>query len=217
MTCLTLTTTQRDEAWHRARLGRLTGSRVADAFATIKSKGEAAGRRNLRVQLVLERITGQSQENSFVSPEMQRGADLEAEALAQYEEQTGAFISPTGLLAHPALMAGCSPDGLIGDDGLIEVKAPIAATHLHYLRGGIPDGYLLQMQHALWITGRAWCDFVSYHPSFPPSLRLKIARVTMTEAGLEAHEAAVRAFLAEVDQEEAALRAMAAPATAVPA
>lgn len=202
---------QRTPEWAAARLGLLTGSRVADAFATIK-KGEAAGRRNLRTQLVLERLTQQSQEGDFCSPDMERGMALEPDAYAAYEAETGRLVQSVGFVMHDDLLTGCSPDGLTFE-GVIEIKCPKAATHLEYLRDGLPGKYLLQIQHSLWITGAAWGDFVSYHPAFPPEVRLKVTRVLASCCDFDAHEREVRRFLAEVDAEERSVRAlMAVPA-----
>jgi hypothetical protein len=204
---------QRSPEWHEARLGRLTGSCVGDAFAKLKSGGEAASRRNLRTQLVLERITGKAQESGYVSADMERGVLLEADAAAAYEAETGQLVQFVGFVAHDELMAGCSPDGLT-DDGLIEIKCPKAATHLDYVRGALPLEYELQMVHALWLTGRAWADFVSFHPDFPPELRLKVTRLFARDVDLKAHELNVRLFLDEVAKEEAAVRALATVAVA---
>lgn len=208
-----ITCAQRSPEWVACRLGRLTGSRVADAFATLKSgKGEAAGRRNLRVQLVLERLTGQSQENGYTSYDMERGIELEGDARAAYEAETGIFVEPVGFIAHDTLMAGASPDGLTSEGG-IEIKCPKAATHLDYLRGGLPHEYLLQSIHGLWLTGRAWWDFVSYHPAFPEPLRLKVTRIAAATIDVKAHELNVRLFLDEVEKEVEAVKAlMAVPA-----
>lgn len=197
---------QRSEEWARARLGRLTSSCAADAFATIK-KGESAGRRNLRVRLVLERLTGKSQENGFTSFDMERGIALEDEARRAYEAQTGILIDTVGFVLHDDLLVGCSPDGLT-DDGLIEMKCPKAATHLDYIRGGLPGEYLTQITHSLWITGKVWADFVSYHPEFPDALRLKITRIFAKDLDLAAHELAVRLFLSEVEQEYRSVAAL---------
>src|SRR5690348_5803085 len=121
---------QRSPAWFAARLGRLTGSRAADMLATIKS-GEAAARRDLRLQLVCERLTGAAQEDPFVNAAMLRGIECEPLAFAAYEARTGLLAQRTGFLAHTSIMAGCSLDGHIGQfDGLLEVKCPKSATHL---------------------------------------------------------------------------------------
>lgn len=200
MSFTVLAAPQRSPAWHQARLGLLTGSRAAAAFATIKS-GEAAGRRNLRTQLVLERITGRSQESDYVSPAMQQGIDREPAAYAAYQALTGELLTPTGFLRHDTLAAGCSLDGHLGDfEGLIEIKAPIAATHLDFLKTGtIPSDYAKQMLHALWLTGAQWCDYLSFNPEFPTGLQVKCVRVPTSEATITAYAAAVEKFLSEVD------------------
>jgi len=191
---------QRSPEWASARLGRLTASRVSDAFATLKRGGEAAGRRNLRVQLVLERLTGRAQEDAFTSFDMEHGIELEADARAAYEAETAIMVESVGFVMHDDLMAGCSPDGLTAD-GLIEIKCPKAATHLDYLRGELPHEYFLQIVHGLWLTGRAWGDFVSYHPDFPEPVRSKRTRIQAADVDLLAHELNVRNFLTEVEKE----------------
>jgi putative phage-type endonuclease len=191
---------QRSPEWYKARLGRLTGSSAGDMMATIKS-GEAAARRNLRVRLALERITGISQESAYQSAEMKRGADLEPLARLAYEARTGSLVEPCGFCLLPDVMVGCSPDGIVGDGlGLLEVKCPIAATHLEYIRtGSVPREYFFQVLHGLWVTGLPWCDFVSYHPDFPPNLRLLVQRLQPEAAGLKAYALSARLFLGEVD------------------
>lgn len=201
MSFVTLTAEQRTDAWRAARLGRVTGSCASDMLAKVKS-GEAAGRKNLRIRLVLEQLTGQSQEDGYVSREMQRGIELEPAAILAYEVETGLLVRPVGFLAHPSLMAGCSPDGIVGSfAGLVEAKVPNSATHLEYLRGTVPGNYLKQCQHNLWITGAPWCDFVSYDPRFPEPLRLKITRINLDEAQRLSYDLLVRMFLAEVERE----------------
>ncbi len=185
--------------WHQIRLGRLTGSVVSDAFATIKS-GWGAGRKNLRVRLVLERLTGKSQESGFSSFDMERGTLLEPDARSAYEVETGLLVQQIGFVAHDELMAGCSPDGLT-EDGLVDFKCPKAATHLDYLRGGLPNDYRLQLIHGLWLTGRQWAEMVSFHPDFPESVRLKVTRIYAKDIDLNAHELNVRMFLNEVTEE----------------
>lgn len=203
---------QRSPEWFSVRLGRLTGSCVAEAFAKTKSGAESAGRRNVRVRLTLERLTSQSQEIGWHSLDMDRGIELEAEACAAYESETGILVQSVGFIAHDELMAGCSPDGLTLAGG-IEVKCPKAATHLDYLRGGLPNEYFLQSVHGLWLTGRDWWDFISYHPAFPEPLRLKISRIHAKDVDLKAHELNVRLFLDEVAKEVESVNAlMAVPA-----
>lgn len=200
---------QRSEAWHALRLGRLTASRAGDMMATVQ-KGEAASRRNLRVQLMLERITGRSHERGVVTGPMQDGIDREPAATAHYEAVTGTLITTVGFVSHNELMAGCSPDGFVGDDGLVSIKAPIPATHLEYLRTGVvPRDYWLQILHESWLTGRRWCDWLSYQPDFPDGLKAKLVRVEISEATVKDYAEKATAFLKEVDAETQAVRTMA--------
>lgn len=198
---------QRTPEWFAARLGRVTGSRAADVFAATKS-GEAAARKNYRVELALERITGVVQERQFMTQAMQDGVEREPDAIALYEAITGSVVTPAGFCFAEGLPVGYSPDGLVeGWTGLVEVKCPEQSAHLDALMSETaPAKYAAQMRHGLWITGAAWCDFVSYHPLFPESLRLVVRRFTATKDELEAHEKAVRQFLSEVDQLEAEIR-----------
>lgn len=198
--------------WHACRLGRLTGSRVAEAFATRKDKTEAAGRRNTRIQLVLERLTGKPQDETPRTADMERGSNLEWLARAAYEAQRACFVEQVGFIAHDTLMAGTSPDGLMSGGGL-ELKCPKAATHLDYVRGGLPNEYFLQCVHGLWLTGLAWWDFASFHPEFPEPLQLKVTRIYAKDVDLKAHDLNVSLFLSEVEKEEAAVRELIANAT----
>jgi hypothetical protein len=208
---IVLTTDQRSPEWIAARLGRLTGSRAADMMATIKT-GEAAGRRNLRVQLVLERLTGVSQENGYVSRDMQYGLDREADAFGAYEALTGQLAQRVGFCAHDDLPAGCSLDGQVDDfAGILEVKCRRSANHLAFLKTGeVPSDARWQVLHNLWISGAPWCDYVSFDDRFPAPLRLKIARVHAADVDLVAYELAVRLFLEEVDRELQAVVALCA-------
>lgn len=198
---------QRTPAWTAARIGKLTGSAVSEAFARRKDGKEAAGRKNTRLRLALERITGKPQENGYESRAMQRGAELEAMAIAAYEAETGIFVESVGLIEHDELAAGVSPDGLTREGGT-EIKCPEISAHYDYLRGGLPNEYFLQCVHGLWITGRAWWDFVSFHPDFPEPLRLKRTRIYAKDVDLTAHELNVRTFLSEVDKEVDAVKAL---------
>jgi putative phage-type endonuclease len=189
---------QRSPEWFAIRLGRLTSSAAADMLSTRKDKTEAAGRRNLRVRLALERITG-AYRPTYQSDAMRIGAAREDDAVAAYEALRGVLVEPVGFVEHPDLMAGASPDGFVGADGMVEVKCPEAATHLEYLTTGtVPDEYAKQITHLLWITQRRWCDFVSYQPEFPEPIHLTIARVTLTEAQMASYALMARLFLDEV-------------------
>lgn len=203
--------TQRSPEWIAARLGRLTSTGAADVLAApLKKGGESASRRNLRVRLALERLTGRSIEREFVSPAMKTGIDREADAFAAYEAATGALLQRSGFLRHPELAAGTSLDGHVDDyAGVVELKSPQPATHLEYLRtDAIPADYRAQITHHLWITGAAWCDWVSYQPDFPSGLQLLIRRVRREDVDLTAYELAARLFLSEVEQEVSAIQAL---------
>lgn len=202
---------QRSQEWFAARLGRLTSSRAADILATLKSGGEAAGRRNYRMQLALERVTGKSQERGYVNQAMQDGIDREPDAYAAYEALTGSILTRTGFCQHTTLMAGCSLDGHAGDfEGLIEIKCPMPATHWEYLKSGrVPGDYLQQITHALWITGAQWCDWMSFHPDFPESLQAKIVRVPRDENAIAIYQSYAVKFLEEVETECNAIRTLA--------
>lgn len=201
---------QRSPAWVQARLGRLTGSRAGDMLATTKKGEPAAARRDLRIQLALERITGAPQEDVYVSAEMRRAVALEPRAIEAYEALTGCFVQRSGFLAHTTLPVGCSLDGHVGDfAGLLEVKCPKSTTHLGYLEAGtVPLEYLPQIVHNLWITGAAWCDFLSFDDRFPPHLQTFLVRHARYEPEIALYGQAVAAFLAEVGQTVATVDAL---------
>jgi predicted phage-related endonuclease len=211
MSFTVITAEQRSPEWFAARVGRLTGSVAADMLTTIKS-GEAAARRDLRMRLVCERLTGQPQEDGFVNAAMQRGIDCEPQAFASYEALTGQMVTRTGFLSHNELMVGCSLDGHVGEfTGILEAKCPKSATHLKYVRAGVvPSDYLPQITHNLWVSGAQWCDFLSFDDRFPVHLQTFLVRVKREDVDLKAYELAVALFLAEVDKEVAALSGKAA-------
>jgi hypothetical protein len=202
---------QRSDAWFAARLGRLTGSRACDMLATIKS-GEAAARRDYRLELVLERLTGQRPDDSYINAAMQRGVELEPKGLEAYQTRSGLTVERTGFLSHTEHMAGCSLDGHVGDyEGIVELKCPKSATHLKYLRGGVmPPDHLPQVLHNLWMTGAEWCDFVSFDDRFPERLRLFVVRVPREDAVIAAYQECAIKFLAEVDRDICDLQEMVA-------
>lgn len=201
---------QRSDEWHALRLGMLCGSDSSDMLA-VGAKGQPlASRTNLRVRKVLERITGRRQENGFISKAMQDGIDREDTARKVYEALSGQVTTLIGFVSHDELRAGCSPDGVIGDyEGIVELKCPIPATHLTYLKSGlVPDEYVKQCVHNMWITGAQWCDYMSFNPEFPDTLQARIVRINRDERVMATYEKAVRAFLAEVDLEVAAIATM---------
>lgn len=191
--------------WHAARLGKVTASRVADVIAKTKS-GWGASRANYMAQLVAERLTGTPTEG-YTNAAMQWGTDMEPAARAEYEFMRNAEVLPVGFVNHPAYeMSGASPDGLVGKDGLIEIKCPNTATHIDTLLGaGIPDKYVVQMQWQMACTERKWCDFVSYDPRMPEGAKLYIERVRRDDSRIAELHQMVGLFLGELDEKVAAL------------
>lgn len=183
--------------WHSARAGRVTASRIADLTAKTKS-GWGAGRANYLAELVAERLTGTVAEG-FSSAAMKWGTDMEPEARTSYSFMRDQEVTPVGFVIHPTIeMSGASPDGLVGDDGLVEIKCPNTATHIETLLSGtVPEKYIKQMQWQMACTGRKWCDFVSYDPRLPARMQLFVARVAVDPSN--EIEQAVIAFLKEVD------------------
>lgn len=189
---------QRSDEWFQARLGKVTASRVADIVAKTKS-GYSASRANYAAQLIVERLTGVAEEG-FTSTAMQWGVDVEPEARAAYEYNRAAKVEEVGFVKHPTIGdAGASPDGLVGTDGLLEIKCPTTATHIETLTGkAVPAKYVTQIQWQLACTGREWCDFVSYDPRMPEAMQFFCVRVHRVPEIIEELEKEVIAFLNEV-------------------
>lgn len=194
--------------WHAARLGRVTASRVADVVAKTKS-GYGASRANYLAELVAERLTGTAGER-FTNAAMAWGTEKEPEARAAYMFATEADVEEVGFVPHPSIaMSGASPDGMVGDQGLVEIKCPNTATHIDTLLGQtVPAKYVTQMHWQMACTGRRWCDFVSYDPRLPSHMRLWVKRVERNDALIAELEAEVQAFLAELDRTVSELEAL---------
>ncbi len=186
-----MTIEQRSPEWFAARAGKITASRMADLMAVTRS-GPSASRAALIATLAVERLTGQCVE-TYSNAAMQRGVELESEARAAYEAHAGTLCEEVGFIVHPELpYVGMSPDGLIGSDGLVEIKCPAnMAKHLDaLLRGAHAVEYRWQVQCQLWVSSRAWCDVVSYDPRYPEHLRLAVVRVPADKADHARMEAA---------------------------
>lgn len=191
---------QRTEEWFKARLGKVTASRVADVLAKTKT-GVSASRANYLTELVVERLTGQQAE-LYMNDAMQWGTDTEPQARMAYEAHKSVLVDEVGFIDHSSIqMFGCSPDGLVGDDGLIEIKCPNSKTAIEtILSGKAPSKYIPQMQTQMAVTGRAWCDFVSFDPRLPEDLQLFVVRVNRDDEYIANLEKEVSAFLQEVDE-----------------
>jgi putative phage-type endonuclease len=188
---------QRTDAWMQQRLGKVTASRVADVLAKIKS-GESASRKNYKMELVVQRLTGKAGE-SFTNAAMEWGTEQEPFARMAYEAHTGTFVKEEGFVDHPTIEGfGCSPDGIVGE-GLIEIKAPNTANHIEtVLENKAPSKYIPQMQCQMACTGAKWCDFVSFDPRVPEDLQLFVVRVERDQEYIDSMEVEVKQFLSEV-------------------
>lgn len=190
---------QRSTEWFNARLGKVTASRVADVIAKTKT-GYSTSRENYMAQLVCERMTG-TQGESYNNAAMQWGTDQEPLARAAYEAAKDVLVDEVGFITHPTIIAaGASPDGLVGVDGLIEIKCPNTATHIDTLLSDkVPSKYNTQMQWQMVCTGRKWCDFVSFDPRMPEGLQLFIQRVDFDAEYVKMLEAEITEFLGELE------------------
>jgi putative phage-type endonuclease len=198
---------QGSTAWLAARCGCVTASRIADLMAKTKS-GYGASRANYAAQLIAERLTG-CVAPSFTNAAMIHGTETEPEARRAYEFFVDCDVQQVGFVPHPIInMAGASPDGLVGTDGLLELKCPNTATHIEtLLTGTIPDKYFKQMQFQMSCTDRKWCDFASYDPRMPERMRLFVKRVNRDAEAVGEIETEVRAFLMEIAAKVEALSA----------
>ena len=190
---------QRTEEWFSARLGKVTASRVADVLAKIKS-GESASRKNYKMELVVQRLTNKQGE-SFTNAAMEWGTATEPLARVAYELQTSENVDQVAFVDHPTIeWFGCSPDGLVQDTGLVEIKCPNTTTHLDWMDDGkVPSKHIPQMMAQMACTDRDWCDFVSYDPRLPEDLRLFVVRLNRDQEYIDSMEVEVKRFLDEVE------------------
>lgn len=202
-------TAQRSPEWFAARLGIATASRFSAVLARIKT-GESAERRNYRAQLVVERLTGKQIE-TYQNAAMQHGTEQEPFARMAFAVHTSAIVEEVGFLRHAEIEAGCSPDGLIDEDGMIEIKCPFqTAIHIESLKNGMPKEHVPQIQGQMWIAGRQWVDFVSFDPRMPEKLQLFVQRIPRDDEYIANLSKEVAAFMEEVKAEEAQLLNLAA-------
>lgn len=192
---------QGSDEWIEARLGCVTASVIADVMAKGRSGAPSATRANLLARIVAERLSGRAGDD-FTSQAMQHGIETEAQARACYTMETGRNVYEVGFVPHPSIpMSGASPDGLVGDHGLVEIKCPNTATHIAtILTGAVPDKYMKQMLFQMACTGRSWCDFVSFDPRMPDEMQIFIKRVHRDDTAIAEIEEAVSAILAEAGE-----------------
>lgn len=193
--------------WHAARRGCLTASRMADAIAVLKNGKPSEARRKLMFDLLAERMSGVAVEH-YVTPAMEWGIAHQADATAAYEAETGELVGPEVFVLHPSIdWFGATPDGIIGSDGLIEIKCPTTPKHLAWVMAGeVPDEHKPQMLAQLACTGRQWVDFVSFDPRVRKP-QLFIRRFEPDRAEVERIEAGAREFLDELAAMEKQLEA----------
>jgi len=197
---------QQSNEWFTARLGKVTASRVADVIAKTKT-GYSTSRDNYMAQLICERLTGQKGE-SFTNAAMEWGTQTEPLARSAYENARNLLVKEVGFINHPRIeMSGASPDGLVGDDGLVEIKCPNTATHIDTLLSGkVPTKYITQMQWQMLCCQRKWCDFVSFDNRLPEHLQLFVQEVEFDSEYCAMLEKEVTQFLAELDSKVAKLK-----------
>lgn len=192
--------------WMQARLGKVTASRMADLTAKTKT-GYGASRANYMAEKLIERLTGK-QADTFKNDAMRWGTEQEPFARTAYEFYRSCDVEQVGFIDHPTIIgAGASPDGLIGSDGMLEIKAPNTATHLETIETEkIAQRYILQMQFQMASCGRQWCDFVSFDPRLPEEMGLFIKRVERDDEVIKMLEEETQSFLAELNKRETEIR-----------
>jgi len=199
-------TEQRTEEWFKQRLGKVTASAIANVIAKTKT-GPSASRENYSTQLTLERLTGQQAE-FYTNAAMEWGTATEPQARQRYEIYRDVFVDEVGFIIHPTIeMSGASPDGFVGEDGLVEIKCPESKTQMEtLLNQKVPTKYMPQMQWQLACTGRKWCDFVSFDPRMPENLQIFVQRVERNDLYIKMLEEEVTLFLAEIEEKVKILR-----------
>ena len=192
---------QNSPEWLTLRIGQVTASRVKDVVAKLKNGKESAARASYRMELLSEVITGRATEH-YVSQAMDFGKENEPLARTMYEMARGVEVERVGYVRHVSIpRGGCSPDGLVGDDGLVEFKVPNTTTHLEYLIADVvPADYKPQMMWQMACTGRLWCDFVSYDPRLPEDFALFVKRFERDDNAIGDMEREVECFIRELNQ-----------------
>lgn len=187
--------------WHQMRLGKVSASRMSDLLAKTKSGTAAASRAKYMAQLLCERMTGEPTE-FFTTAAMQKGTEVEPVARAAYEAHNLTSVEQVAWVSHPSIeMAGCSPDGLVGEHGLIEIKCK--ETHNHFdsiLNDRIDPDHAAQMLWQMACTGRQWCDYVCFDDRAPEGLQLFVKRLERDDQKIKEMEDEVVKFLSELEK-----------------
>lgn len=203
--CTIVDCDQRSDEWRAVRVGKITATDAKALLSKGRGGEDALGKAQLRDRLAIEWLRGiaVTERAPFESEDMRLGRALEPAAILAYEVATGEIVTPVGFVYRKDLPIGCSPDGLVGDEGGVEVKCPKPSTYLKTVRARtVPSEYLPQIIHSLYVTGLAWWDFCSYcpdwEPDVPPLFRVRVWRASVD---LDAYALAVQLFLGEVERE----------------
>jgi putative phage-type endonuclease len=193
-----LTDEQGSPEWLASRLGRPSASNFG-RLVTGSGKPSSSAESYIN-EMIAERLTGRSKP-FYTNEHMERGNALEPEAREAYEFITDFEVVETGFILHDSEEFGCSPDGLVAEQGGLEIKCPSDSVHVSYLRAGkVPSKYYQQVQGCLWITGREWWDFMSYHPEMPHLLVRAHRNEKYIEAMAEQVEKAVKTIVEETER-----------------
>lgn len=193
--------TQGSEAWFAVRNGKITASKLSDLMRKTKY-GESTYKTRLRMELAIERITGKSASPNFMNQAMHDGVEREPQARTLFEAVTGKEVALCGSFDHPEIVnTSASPDGLIrGENATLELKCPTHVTHAkNLLSDKMPKNYIYQVQWQIACTESDYAYFASYHPDYPPELRLKWVKVERDDEVIQSLEKEVRSFDAEVE------------------
>ena len=189
--------------WKQARAARVTASNVAKVLSRSRDrKSEGATRANYKARIIAEILTGKPQEDDYTNEDMEGGIELEPLARAAYELHADVFVDQVGFVIHPRYPRwGASPDGLVGDKGMVQIKCPKPATHIAYrISGVVPSKYEPQLASELDVCEREWSDFVSYCPAFPAPVNLFIVRQHFDAKRSREIAAEITQFNREVDE-----------------
>lgn len=199
---------QRTDEWFAQRLGKVTASNLDAVMATGRNGSPSVSRANYMSQLLIQRLGGASFDSVPMTDAIQWGIEKEDEARVNYEFDNDCDIEEVGFIDHPTIdMTGASPDGLVGSDGLVEIKCPNTTTHFEFIDSGkISRKYMLQMQWQMACTERSWCDFISYDPRLPTGLQMEIKRIHIDEEKVASITEKVKRFLYELDEKESRYR-----------
>lgn len=199
---------QRSDEWYKVRLGKVTASRAKDVLAIGVRGGELTARKNYREDIVGELLTGlPADPDQYINYEMKWGMVCEPIARGIYQMTNKCIVEDAPFFEHPNLKCGVSPDGLVtdtttGEIGLLEIKCPRSSNHLFksMITKSVPKEYIPQIQMQLWLTDRAWCDFVSFDSRLPRGLQIFIQRVERDDEYIAMLEVEIKKFLGEVDE-----------------